>query len=73
MNAMKQQICPHCEEPVKIKFDFKKMAIWFLPAIILGVFLKYLFVALGIPGAIAYGIPAAVVMLLGIGLQKDET
>ena len=39
--------CPNCNTPVKMGYNLKMMAIWFLPAIIIGEIAKIFLVNLG--------------------------
>jgi hypothetical protein len=72
MNTWVKKQCPHCQEPVMWFFDLKVGAILLVPAILLGVFLRPIFVNLGLPGALGSGLLSMACLLFAMRLKPVQ-
>jgi len=69
MNTWSKKQCPHCQEPVKVFFDLKVAAILFVPAVLLGAFLRLMFANFGLPGALGSGLVVITCLLFTMRLK----
>jgi hypothetical protein len=65
----KNKSCPHCEQPIKLYVSWKIAGLLFIPAIVLALFLKPVFVSLGLSGSLATGLTTGALLLLSMRLK----
>ena len=69
----KIKICPHCNKPFKFRVSFKAMAIWFIPALLLYLFLlRPIAVSLGLPSSLASGLFGGLFAMLSMRLERVQ-
>ena len=66
----KNRVCPHCQKPIKLFVSFKVMALLFVPAAVLILFLKPVFVGFGISGSLATGLITGLFVMLAMRLKE---
>ncbi|XQU07031.1 hypothetical protein P4544_09735 [Halomonas sp. LY9] len=70
MNRLgKDKICKNCHEPIRVFVSFKMVALLFIPAIVLAILLKPVFVGFGLSGSLAIGLTTGVAIMLSMRLK----
>ena len=62
--------CPHCQKPVRLYVSLKIAALLFVPAVVLVLLLKSVFVGLGVSGSLAMGLTTAALIMLAVRLKS---
>ncbi len=65
----KTKTCPHCKKSVRLFMSFKVAALLFVPAVVLALLLKPLFVNYGVSGYLATGLVTGLLVLLSVRLK----
>ena len=65
----KGKSCPYCEQPIKVYVAWKIAGLLFIPAIVLALFLKPVFVSFGLSGSLATGLTTGALILLSMRLK----
>ena len=65
----KGKSCPYCEQPIKLYLAWKIAGLLFIPAIVLALFLKPVFVSFGLSGSLATGLTTGALILLSMRLK----
>ncbi len=65
----KTKTCPHCKKSVRLFVSFKVAALLFVPAIVLALLLRPLFVSYGVSGYLATGLATGLLILLAMRLK----
>jgi hypothetical protein len=68
-NFGKNKTCPHCQKPVRLFLSLKVATLLFVPAVVLALLLKPVFVGLGISGSLATGFTTGLLVMLAMRLK----
>lgn len=65
----KNKICPHCQGAVRLSVNFKVVAVLFIPAVVLSLYLKPMFVGVGLHGSLTTGLTTGAMIILAMRLK----
>jgi len=65
----KVKTCPHCGSSIRLFVSFKVAAILLVPAVVLSLLLKPVFVSFGLSGSLAIGLTTGLLVMLAMRLR----
>jgi hypothetical protein len=65
----KVKTCPHCQKQVRLFVSFKVAALLFVPAVVLALLLRPVFVGFGLSGSLATGLTTGTLVALAMRLK----